>query len=138
MKKIYEEAQGIKIASPADCGNAPKKMILKDLLKAFAVTDIPFIREHVAEDVHWEIINHMSAHGREKMAEVLESKMTIPAVELDIDHIITHGKTASANGTAKFADNSSCAFCHVYEFVSAGKNKIKKITSYVMKMDEHT
>jgi hypothetical protein len=135
LKKVYGEEKGIKVISPSDCGNAPKKKVLKDLLIALAVKDIPFINEYTKEDIRWDIVNDITVQGREQAIEVLEKSMSSSVMELNIHNIITHGKTASANGTFKFENNKVYAFCNVFNFVSAGKNIIKEITSYIIQLD---
>jgi hypothetical protein len=135
MEKIHLEEHGIKIVSPVDCENAPKKRFLKELIEAFAVKDIPFVYEYTTEDIYWDIVNDITIQGHEKVVKVLENRLTSRILEIEILNIITHGKTASVNGTVKFEDNSIYSFCNVYTFVSAGKNTIKDITSYVINMD---
>lgn len=135
MEKIHSEVQGIKIISPADCENAPKKKFLNELIMAFATKDFPFVSKYTTEDIYWDIVNDISVQGHEKVAIVLENRITSRIFEIEILNIITHGKTASVNGTVKFEDNNIYSFCNVYTFVSAGKNTVKDITSYVIKMD---
>ncbi|GAB3798868.1 hypothetical protein [Virgibacillus kimchii] len=135
MKKVHSEEQGVKIISPSDCGNAPKKKVLRDFLVAFAVKDISFINEYTRVDIYWEIVNDMVIQGREEMVKLLDKRMVSPTLELEIHTVITHGKTASANGTLKLENNRVYAFSNVFNFVSAGKNTIKDITSYVIRMD---
>lgn len=127
--------QEIKITSPNDCGNAPKKRVLKEFIIAFAKNDIGFITESLSENVTWNLINECIIQGRDHVVKEVENKLTRKIVELEIHKIITHGYTAAANGSVKLEDNSFYSFCNVYAFVSAGKNTIKEITSYVIKMD---
>ncbi len=129
------EEQGIHIICPADCENAPKKRVLLELIKAFALIDISYISEFTTKDIKWEIVNDMTVQGQEKVVEVLEKRTTSKVVEIELLNTITHGKTASVNGIVKFEDKRIYAFCHVYTFVSAGKNTVKDITSYVINMD---
>jgi hypothetical protein len=42
-----------KIILPADCGNAPKKLFLKEWYSALASNDATFIANHIADQVHW-------------------------------------------------------------------------------------
>ncbi len=133
MGKIHSENQGIKIVSPPDCENAPKKKFLKNLIMAFATNDFLFVSEYTSEDIYWNIVNDISIQGHEEVVKALE--ITSRISEIEILNIITHGKRASVNGTLKFEGNNIYSFCNVYTFVSAGKNTIKEITSYLIKMD---
>lgn len=137
MGKIFFEDQGIKIVSPADCENAPRKKFLKDLIRAFATNEFLFVSKYTTEDIYWDIVNEISVQSHEEVIKVLENRTTSRSriTEIEILNIITHGKTASVNGILKLEDNNIYSFCNVYTFVSAGKNKVKEITSYVIKMD---
>lgn len=134
MKKVHSEMNGLNVISPTDCDNAPKKKILKDLLISFALNDFPNIETHITDDIEWNLVNVQTLQGKEQLMELLK-KMNMKIIELEIQYLITHGKTASANGTVKFEDGRVVSFCNVYLFVSAGKNTIKEITSYIINMD---
>ncbi|PLR73201.1 hypothetical protein [Bacillus sp. UMB0728] len=133
MGTMHTEYQGIKITAPADCGNAPKKKFLYDFIMAAATNDFHFISEHASDDICWNIVNDNSIQGLEELANTLKAAPKI--TEVEILNIITHGKTASVNGTVKFEDHHTDSFCNVYTFVSAGNNTIKEIISYIIKMD---
>ena len=94
-----------------------------------------FVSEYTTEDIYWDIVNEISVQSQEEVTKVLENRTTSRIFEIEILNIITHGKTASVNGIFKLEDNNIYSFCNVYTFVSAGKNKVKEITSYVIKMD---
>ncbi|WP_226578013.1 hypothetical protein [Halobacillus litoralis] len=136
MRQIHSEEQGIKIASPLDCENSPKKKVLKEFITACAIKDFHTISTYTMKDICWNIVNDLTVHGNEKVTEVLELRITSKIVQIDILNMITHGKMASVNGTIKFEDHTTYSFCNVYTFVSAGKNTIKDITTYAIKMDE--
>ncbi len=130
---IYNENQGIKVVSTADCENSPKKKFLKEFIIAFATNDFLYVSENTSKDLYWDIVNNTLIKGHEEVKKVLASTSRIS--EIEIFTIITHGKTASINGTVRFGEDSVYSFCNVYTFVSAGKNTIKEITSYVIKMN---
>lgn len=125
----------LKIICDEDCGNAPKKELLKEFNIAFAKNDIDLIVEDVTDDVTWNIIGDKRIQGKDDFTVALRQMNHGKAVELHISNIITHGKTASTNGILKFSHKKSSAFCDVYVFSSAGKDaKIKEITSYVIEV----
>lgn len=136
MENIESENQEIKITSPEDCGNSPKKKVLKEFIIAIAKKDMGLITEYISNHVSWNIINEFTVQGKDTVVEAIENVVTLKIVELEIQKIITHGYTAAANGTVKLEDGSIYSFCNVYDFVSAGKNIIKEITSYVIKMNK--
>lgn len=129
---MSDQMDELKIICQEDCGNAPKKLVLRDFNIAFAKCDADFILESISEEVVWNMIGDKCIFGKDNMSKEL-NELTNKAVELHLNNIITHGKTGAVNGTLKFGNGKSYSFCDVYLFSSAGKNaKIKEITSYVI------
>ena len=122
-----------KVICSEDCGNAPKKALLKEVHIAFAEHDTAFILENVTDDIRWHIIGDKLIQGKSEVAAALETMKDEKVEELTINNIITHGKTAAVNGSTTLASGRTVAFCDVYGFDGHGKNaKIKEITSYVI------
>lgn len=122
----------IKITAPADCGNAPKKKVLKDFHVAIVTMDRTFLLENVAENITWNIIGDKIVEGKENFLNKLEKLHTDQVIELSIRDIITHGWIAAVHGKV-IGTKRSYDFCHVYKFTSASKTaKIKEITSYLI------
>lgn len=46
----------VNIICAEDCGNAPKKELLRAFNVAFVCNDIGFITEHIIEDIQWNFI----------------------------------------------------------------------------------
>lgn len=125
----------LKLTAPDDCGNAPKKLVLRDFNTALVTKDHPIILDTIADDIAWTIVGDETVRGKEAFIRKLDELLNDPAVELVIDYIITHGYTASANGKV-IGTKQTCNFCHVYRFAGASKTaKIKEITSYFIKTD---
>lgn len=122
----------LKINTLIDCGNAPRKKLLLDFNVAFAEGNVDFILKSVHEDVVWNMIGKTTFEGKQAFGNAIREMVNHTAKELNIHQIITHGKVASLNGEMLMQDNTKYAFCDVYEFVSAGKNVIKKLDSYVL------
>lgn len=133
---MNSDFEDIKVISPEDCGNAPKKRVLKELIIACAKKDFSVVTEYTAENIEWNVVNDAVVTGRDKVIQALENKLTKKIIQIEILNIITHGHTAAANGTVELEDHSVYSFCNVYRFVSPGKNKLKQITTYVIKMGE--
>ena len=118
--------------------NNPKEEFLRKFNEAFLENDIPFILESVTNDVHWEMVGDRTLKGRSELKEFFDTMDESAGLEaLDIQHIITHGKLGSANGTMKMKDKSGkliqYGFCDVYEFSGFKNPKIKTLTSYMVK-----
>lgn len=126
------EHEALQIFCGEDCGNAPKKALLKEFNIAFARGDVDFMLEHAAPNIVWEMVGDRTLRGKDEFAEALDQLKKNKATELHIHNIITHGNVASANGLLKFGEKSY-AFSAVYRFNSFAKSaKIKEITSYVI------
>ncbi|WP_080848904.1 hypothetical protein [Cytobacillus gottheilii] len=134
MSKPLGQNDEILFTLPKDCGNSPKKKIIQEILVAAARKDSSFILENSDENVCWNIVNKVNLQGKEKVGAYLQSNIVISQLELSA--VITHGKQAAAHGQLTLANGDSYSFCHVIDFISAGKNVLKNVTSYVIKLDE--
>lgn len=122
----------IKLSIPPDCGNAPKKRILKDFNIALVTMNRSFLLENLADNMIWNIVGDEALVGKDNFIDKLEKLHKEKITELFIYDIITHGYVASAHGKVNGV-NFSYDFCHVYKFTSASKTaKIREITSYII------
>ena len=124
--------KNIKLSIPDGCGNAPRKLILKDVNLAFVTNDEAFLEENMSDKITWEIIGEATIEGKEPIlnrpAEYHKGEIT----ELILHDIITHGRVASVHGKV-IGTEVNYDFCHVYNFTGASKTaKIKEITSYII------
>ena len=124
----------VRIVCKADCGNAPKKLLLKELTSAFAKgTAQRVLLPHLADDVVWEIVGTEGIEGKDAVAKLLveASQSGNKASKLEIENIITHGNAGSVNGQISMTDGTQYAFCDVYMWSGTSvKSAIRKITSY--------
>ncbi len=126
-----EKPQSLKVDCLKDCGNAPKKVLLKELTVALAMRDYTGMSENLADDIRWQIAGHKSFFGKEDLKEALNKNTSKAIIQLHIQNIITHGSSGAVNGFFVFEDQSTLSFCDVYSFTSAGKSaKVKEIMSY--------
>ncbi|MGP4081087.1 nuclear transport factor 2 family protein [Pseudalkalibacillus sp. R45] len=127
---------GLIVLCPEDCGNSPKKEMLKKFNIAFAENDRAFILENIADDFCWSKIGDRQFKGKEAVEKTLSQMADADITELHIHNIITHGRSASINGELVFENKKRIAFCDVCTFTGAGKNsKMKEMTSYVIDLD---
>jgi ketosteroid isomerase-like protein len=120
-----------KIIVGEDCGNSPRKHLLKELNIAFARGDVENILSYVTDDIVWESVGEKQLKGIENFRNELENLKQVEVSELKIENIITHGWIASANGIMHMKTGEKFDFCDVYAFNSASKTgKIKAIKSY--------
>ncbi|SHJ07051.1 SnoaL-like domain-containing protein [Tangfeifania diversioriginum] len=118
-----------------DCGNSPRKHLLKEFNIAFARGDVENILSYVTDDIAWESVGEKRLEGIENFRKELESLKQVEVAELKIENIITHGWIASANGIMHMKNGQTFDFCDVYIFSSAAKNgKLKAIKSYCIQI----
>ena len=123
-----------KITVKEDCGNAPKKLILKDLNIAFVEGNIDFIANNISDDFAWNRIGIGLTLGKDSNIQALKKFSKTEVDELVIKNILTHGKIGAVEGTMKIKEDTF-AFCNTYRFTGHDKNaKVKEINSYVIKM----
>ncbi len=127
----------VKVICKEDCGNAPKKLLLKELITSFANRKISKILAQVSEDVVWNRVGVGKVEGIKAYALALdESFNELHPEELVIDNILTHGNGAAANGTLTTITGKTFAFCHVYIFAGASsRSRVKEITSYSIELE---
>lgn len=124
-----------KIIVEEDCGNSPRRLMLKKLNISFARGDAENILSHVTNDIVWESVGGKQLVGIENVRSELETLKEIQVAKLEIENIITHGKAASANGMIRMENGKKYAFCDVYLFNNSSKNgKIKGIKSYCIEV----
>ena len=126
-----EIPQSLKIVCPKDCGNAPKKVLLKELTVALATRNYIGMSEYIADDIRYQIAGYKRFIGKGDLRDALTKNISKAVVQLQIENIITHGSSGAVNGFFVFDDHSTLSFCDVYTFSSAGKSaKVKEIVSY--------
>jgi hypothetical protein len=126
-----------KIVCRDDCDNAPRKGLLRDFNAAFANNDVEAILDYLAADIEWRVIGNRTFQGKEAVEGGLrEMAGDEPAVELRIDHILTHGKEAALDGVLTFESGRQIAFCDVYVFSGHARSaRIREMISYAIEMN---
>lgn len=122
----------MKLNVQADCGNSPKKELLRDLTIYFVSYDLEKAMEYMDENVVWTLVGDEPIKGKEPFAAALKEMIDNKAKELTIYSIVTHGKEAAVNGEMTMEDGNVFGFADFYEFASAGSSKVKSIRSYVI------
>lgn len=115
-----------------NCGNSPRKAFIRDFNIAFTKDNIDFIIDNVHENVQWLIYGDTKIDGKADFIKSTKGMLKMKIEEITIYNIITHGKAASCNGQMIMQGGKKFAFSDVYEFISAGKNVITKMYTYVL------
>lgn len=120
-----------KITVNEDCGNAPKKLFLKDFIVATVNNDRLFLAAGTTDDVRWTQIGAAEITGKPAVLAAFRRSRSAGVAELIIHTIVTHGYHGATNGELKFRNGTTLAFCDVYEFrASTNYAPIKAITTY--------
>lgn len=114
-----------------DCGNSPRKLLLKNLNIAIAGGHEEFVAENIDNDIYWNIKGHTVITGKENYIRALKSHKLWNVKKLTVDSIITHGADASVSGNFLTSGNLKYAFCDIYKFKSAGNSLIKSISTFL-------
>lgn len=123
----------MKITVNVDCENAPQKEFIKAINIAFAKGDTEFLVSNVTDSIVWNIIGDKTIVGKENFKAILERMASQETTELQIDRILTHGSEGAISGTIKMENGDDYAFADFYEFSGANGDRIKSITTYVVR-----
>ena len=116
---------------PADCGNAPRKMVIRDFLIAVYQRDVDAVLAALHDNIQWEIVETTRLEGHDAVRAWFAEQP--PATELHVAMVITHGTDCGADGTVIHADGSQSRFNHILVFAGHSKTaKIKQLRSYVI------
>lgn len=118
-----------KVVRSKDCGNSPKNKLVEDLAVALALGDFQTVSRLVTDDVRWSLVGGKVFSGRQAVLEALENVNAGTIKELNVSHVITHGRSGAVNGTIHY-HAAAIGFCDVFDFGSAKGTSISQITSY--------
>jgi hypothetical protein len=126
----------MKIKVNPDCGNSPKKNLIKELTILFATYEINEVKQYFAEDIKWTLVGDRPIKGRQELASALMEMSGNKASELTLHSIITHGREASVHGEMSMENGHHYGFSDFYVFTSPKASKVKSITSFVIQIKE--
>ncbi|NDV16025.1 nuclear transport factor 2 family protein [Muricauda sp. TY007] len=122
----------MKLNIKPDCGNAPKRALVKDLTCYFASNEIEKAIGLLDTNITWTLVGDKTISGIKPFRTVLQVMRQNKVQELTIYSIITHGKEAAVNGEMVLEDGSTLGFSDFYEFTSAKGTRVKAIVSYLV------
>ncbi|MGA7396534.1 MAG: nuclear transport factor 2 family protein [Solirubrobacterales bacterium] len=122
----------MKVTVKEECGNAPRKTVLRDFNVALASANVDDVLKWVSDDITWKLVGNQVVEGKPAFEKALGGS-NMKVAELVIENIITHGKTAAVDGELELENGFRLSFCDIYRFTSAGRQaKINQITAYVV------
>ena len=117
------------VEAPEDCGNAPRKRVIRDFIVALYSGQTPEVLGYLSENVNWKMIGSWDASDKTGVGHYLSQYTKI--VHLRIGTIITHGTDCGIDGEITFESGQQAAFCHVLIFTGGARTaKIKAVRSY--------
>ena len=116
-----------KITVKPDCGNAPRKLFLKDVHISLAEGEAALMIENAAEGIVWEFVGGKTVKGKADFAEAVKQQVSKKVDELLIRSIITHGKEAAVSGDVQLA-NGSATWSFTSDKPATGTINIKNST----------
>ena len=123
----------MKIIVQEDCGNSPRKAILRDFVIAIVEKDSQTILNYVDENITYQEVGKIAIQGSGQFLSNIDGHMEDKMRELELLTIITHGKTAAVNGKAVNVNGQEYHFAAIFHFTGAAKTaRIKKVTNYLV------
>jgi hypothetical protein len=126
--KYMKDDEVVKITVGIDCGNAPKKIFLKQVCIAFFEDDTHFLLDSVSDEITLQIVGSKQFQGKQEFAKALVQMKNDQVSELIINGILTHEREGAVRGTIKMENGRIFSFCDVYKFSSSKGDKINSIT----------
>lgn len=118
----------VHITGSEDCGNSPKNLFAQNVAIALETGEVP--AGMLSDDVVWLGLAAKTIEGIDAVHRAMSKR---PAIEsIVIDHAISHGKAAMANGITMLADGTSRRFSHVLDFTNVKGTCVATITSYLV------
>jgi hypothetical protein len=125
----------VKINVKEDCGNAPKKLFVKDFIVAVVKNDTAFLTRYTTDDIRWNLVGGHPIGGKDDVLAAFQHVRSDEVKELIVNTIVTHGYNGVVDGLLKFKDGRTIAFCDVYLFRTSTNNApIKAITTYAIEV----
>ncbi|MDX8046747.1 nuclear transport factor 2 family protein [Gracilibacillus sp. S3-1-1] len=114
------------------------QQFFREFNEAFVKANSEKILQSVTEDIVWRMVGNDTLKGIDVLEESLEGMDKGNQFELDIEHLITHGKEGVVNGIIHSTDRSGVqrhySFCDIYKLNKHKDGKIKEIISYVVEI----
>ena len=120
----------MKLTLSKDCGNSPKNELVQDVAVALATRDVERLRSAVTADIQWDIVGVESFEGLDDFLTRVAQESV--AEQLEVDRVLSHGKSGAVNGRLIGPGEVERRFCHVIRFRSAKGTAVDRITSFVV------
>jgi uncharacterized protein len=113
------------------------KKIVEKYMEGFRAHDHAKILSTLTDDVEWEMPGYFHHHGKEAFDKEIENEAFTGMPVIHITRMVEEGDIVVAEGEVKAQMKNGAVldamFCDVFHF---NKNKISKLTSYVMQKEK--
>ncbi|MFD2043739.1 nuclear transport factor 2 family protein [Ornithinibacillus salinisoli] len=110
----------------------------KRFSEAFAIGNVDYIFENIAEDVEWHFVGESKLQGREAVINMLEPMRGVVSEEYKTNNILIDGNKTVIEGTMKMSNENGedqlYAYCDIYTFANTSKDTIKELTAYLIEL----
>lgn len=117
-----------------------KEEFIRDFNEAFSRNDLDFILNNMSDDIAWDFVGEKTMKGKDEVREFLKPMEGIQTMEMELLQIISRDQSAAANGWMEIKEPSGetkrFGFVDFYEFEGLKMPKVKKMTSYMVRMKE--
>ncbi|KAB8129902.1 nuclear transport factor 2 family protein [Gracilibacillus oryzae] len=114
------------------------QILFREFNEAFVKGTTDIILASVTDDIVWRMVGTDTIKGIDALKEALAGMENDNKFELEIEHMITHGKEAAVNGlihsTNRDGEQRHYSFCDIYRLNKHKDGKIKEIISYVLEV----
>lgn len=122
----------VEIDVKVDCGNAPNKEMLKQMMVEGVKGNVDFVIDRLDSEVTVDQIGRGQLEGKGQVKQVLEKIDYSIFQRLTIQNIVTHGRDAALNGVVTTKDGERYNFAF-FIILKLGKEKsITNITAYIL------
>lgn len=112
-----------------DCGNAPNKEMLKQIMVEGVQGNIDFVIDHLDAEVTVDQVGRSQMQGKAQVKQALGKIDHASFQRLTLHNIVTHGRDAALNGTITTKDGTQYNFSF---FVTLKLGKAKSITDIIV------
>ncbi len=114
------------------------QQFFREFNEAFVKGNSEKILESVTDDITWRMVGNDTIKSIDNLEQALQGMDNGNQFELEIEHLITHGKEGVVNGiihsTDKNGEQRHYSFCDIYKLNKHKDGKIKEIISYVLEI----
>lgn len=138
MTKANNSAMNLRVEDvPPDCGNAPRKAVIRDFVIDLYSGNVEGTLDILADNVEWEVVGTTTLNGHKDAQPWLEDQHVNPVTLVRFGLIVTHGTDCGVDGEVQFASGKRVSFCHIMKFSGHSKTaKIKMLRSYLVENEE--